>query len=113
VECIPPVSITLSETLLDAPCCVRLRLRWKLEPMDFVSFLRLDASFDLKGAAALRRRHWTERVNGHCTRMIAALEAVLAAQAQEEGKGTSGQSHGRSAIMTTKVSSVSGRPTFR
>ncbi|HEX5421618.1 MAG TPA: hypothetical protein VFY39_16625 [Gammaproteobacteria bacterium] len=113
VECIPPVSITLAETLLDAPCCVRLRLRWRLEPMEFVSFLRLDASFDLRGAAALRRRHWNERIDGHCTRTIAALEAVLAARAQEEDKGTSGQSQGRSAIKTAKVSSVSGRPTFR
>ena len=35
----------------------------------------LDARYSLNGAAALRRRHWYERIHGHCVRMLSALEA--------------------------------------
>ena len=34
VECLRPVILTLHESLLDPPCRVRLRLRWRLEPID-------------------------------------------------------------------------------
>lgn len=111
IECVAPVSITLHETLLDPPCCVRLRLRWRTEPIDDGSFLRLDASFDLNGAAALRRRHWNGRIHGHCERMLAALQARLAGDAQDSS--VSGQKTGSSSITETKVTSDSGSPTLR
>ena len=69
-----PVSITLQEMLLDPPCCVQLRLHWRLEPLDEGSCVFLDARYLLNGAATLRRRHWQERIEGHCTRMLSALE---------------------------------------
>jgi hypothetical protein len=69
-----PVSITLQEMLLDPPCCVQLRLHWRLEPIENGSCVLLDARYLLNGAATLRRRHWHERINGHCTRMLSALE---------------------------------------
>ncbi|HET8698612.1 MAG TPA: hypothetical protein VFO94_14050, partial [Gammaproteobacteria bacterium] len=34
LECLRPVSLTLQETLLDPPCCVRLRLHWRIEPLE-------------------------------------------------------------------------------
>src|SRR5690606_18157621 len=34
VEVLRPVGLTLQESLLDPPCCVRLRLRWRLEPLE-------------------------------------------------------------------------------
>lgn len=77
-----PVSITLQETLLDPPCCVSLRLHWRLEPTDDGACVLLDARYSLNGAAALRRRHWHERIHGHCARMLGALEARLR-EAQE------------------------------
>jgi hypothetical protein len=69
-----PVSITLQEMLLDPPCCVQLRLHWRLEPIEDGSCVFLDARFLLNGAATLRRRHWQARISGHCTRMLGALE---------------------------------------
>jgi hypothetical protein len=33
----------------------------------------LDARYSLNGAASLRRRHWHERIHGHCARMVAAV----------------------------------------
>jgi hypothetical protein len=82
LACLKPVSITLEETLLDPPCCVKLRLHWRLEPKDAGACVLLDARYSLNGAAALRRRHWYERIHGHCARMLGALEARVA-QAEE------------------------------
>jgi hypothetical protein len=82
LACLRPVSITLQETLLDPPCCVQLRLHWRIEPKDDGACVLLDARYSLNGAAAFRRRHWYERIHGHCVRMLAALETRIA-QAQE------------------------------
>ena len=82
LACLRPVSITLEETLLDPPCCVKLRLHWRLEPKDDGACVLLDARYSLNGAAAFRRRHWYERIHGHCARMLGALEARVA-QAEE------------------------------
>jgi hypothetical protein len=78
-ECLRPVSVTLEETLLDPPCCVKLRLHFRLEPLDAGSLLLLDVRYTLNGAATLRRRHWNERIHAHCARMIAAAESRIAA----------------------------------
>lgn len=72
-----PVSITLQETLLDPPCCVQLRLHWRLEPTDLGACVLLDARYSLNGAATLRRRHWDERIHGHCARMLGALNSSV------------------------------------
>lgn len=114
LECIRPVSMTLHETLLDPPCCVKLRLRWRLEPLETGSHLRLDASFDLNGAATLRRRHWNSRISGHCGRMIGALVAWLDEHARDDAQdnGVSGQRTGSSSMTDTKISADSGKPTF-
>ena len=82
LACLKPVSITLEETLLDPPCCVQLRLHWRIEPKEDGACVLLDARYSLNGAAAFRRRHWYERINGHCVRMLAALQSRIA-QAQE------------------------------
>jgi hypothetical protein len=74
LECLRPVSLKLQETLLDPPCCVRLRLYWRVEPLETGSQVLLDARYSLNGAAMLRRRHWGRRIDGHCSRMLAALE---------------------------------------
>lgn len=78
LACLRPVSITLQEMLLDPPCCVRLRLHWRLEPTDAGACVLLDARYSLNGAAALRRRHWYERIHSHCARMLGALELRVA-----------------------------------
>ena len=82
LACLRPVSMTLQETLLDPPCCVTLRLHWRLEPTDDGACVLLDARYSLNGAATLRSRHWYERISSHCDRMLTALEARVA-QAQE------------------------------
>lgn len=73
LACARPVSMTLQERLLDPPCCVELRLHWRLEPTESGACVLLDARYSLNGAATLRRKHWDERIRGHCVRMIGAL----------------------------------------
>jgi hypothetical protein len=82
LACLKPVSITLQETLLDPPCCVSLRLHWRIEPTEEGACVLLDARYSLNGAAALRSRHWYERIHAHCSRMLGALETRIA-QAEE------------------------------
>lgn len=77
LECLRPVSITLQETLFDPPCCVKLRLHWRLEPLESRSFVLLDARYTLNGAASLRRRHWSERIDAHCRRMLGSVQGRL------------------------------------
>jgi hypothetical protein len=77
LACLRPVSITLQETLLDPPCCVRLRLHWRLEPTERGACVLLDARYSLNGAATFRRRHWDERIRGHCSRMLDALNSSV------------------------------------
>ena len=79
VECLKPVRLALEETLLDRPCRVKLRLRWRLEPLEEGSCVLLEAKYSLNGAALLRRRHWHERIHGHCARMLGALVPQIAA----------------------------------
>jgi len=79
LECLRPVKLTLEETLLDRPCRVQLRLKWRLEPLETTSCVLLEASYTLNGAASLRRRHWDERIHGHCSRMLGLLRPQLAA----------------------------------
>lgn len=83
LECLRPVSITLQETLLDPPCCVKLRLHWRLEPLEQGAHLLLDVRYALNGAATIRRRHWRERIHGHCARMLAGVGSRLVELATE------------------------------
>ena len=78
LACLKPVSMTLKETLLDPPCCVELRLHWRLEPTEAGACVVLDARYSLNGAAVLRRRHWYDRIHSHCARMQGALATCLA-----------------------------------
>jgi hypothetical protein len=73
------VKLTLEETLLDRPCRVQLRLKWRLEPLESTSCVLLEATYTLNGAASLRRRHWDERIRGHCNRMLGAIRPQIAA----------------------------------
>jgi hypothetical protein len=79
LECLRPVSLTLQETLFDPPCCVKLRLHWRLEPLEAGACVLLDARYSLNGAAVLRRKHWHGRIHGHCSRMLGALRPQIAA----------------------------------
>src|SRR5262245_57856492 len=47
LECLRPVKLTLEETLLDRPCRVQLRLKWRLEPLETSSCVLLEASYTL------------------------------------------------------------------
>ena len=54
LECLRPVSMTLQETLFDPPCCVNLRLHWRLEPLELgrVRAARRSLYAERRGCAA-------------------------------------------------------------
>jgi hypothetical protein len=116
LECLRPVSVTLYETLFDRPCRVRLKLRWRLEPGDADSLLRLEARYDLNGAATLRHRHWRRQIAAHCERMLGFVTREVE-RGRRQGAGATagamGQSQGKSSIVVTKTTAVSGKPSFR
>ena len=88
LECLRPVKLTLEETLFDRPCRVKLRLQWRLEPLESGSCVLLEAKYSLNGAATLRRGHWRERIAGHCERMLGSLapQIVAARRAAERAR---------------------------
>lgn len=114
VECLRPVLLTLYESLTDPPCRVRLRLRWRLEPLDAGTSVLLDARYELNGPAYLNRRHWREQIHGHCGRLLMAVQARLAdAQISQGVAADSGQKIGSSTMTVTNTTTVNGKPSFK
>ena len=112
VECSQPVRLTLYETLFDPPCRVRLRLRWRLEPSDRVTALRLDTAYELNRPASLNRKRWREQLDAHCVRLHVATAAVVG-DAVSQPNGVSGHSSGNSSMTVAKTTKVSGSPIFK
>ena len=110
VECLPPVALTLRESIADAPCKVRLKLRWRLEPFDPGCLVRLDSAFRLNGAATLNRHHWRSQIDKHCVGLMRAVAAELVRQGEA---AVSGQTSGRSSMTVTKTTTVNGSPSLR
>jgi len=113
VECLRPVVVTLYESLFDPPCRVRLRLRWRLEPLEAGSLVLLDASYELNGPAYFNRRHWRSEIHAHCGKLLKALAARLTDGSQPAYGVDSGQKIGSSNITATNTTAVNGSPTFK
>jgi len=112
VECLPPVALTLYESIVDPPCRVRLRLRWRLEPCEPGCLILLDAGYQLNGAAYLNRRHWRVQIARHCANLLCALGEGLEARS-DQGRGASGQKTGSSTMTVTKTTTVNGSPSLK
>jgi hypothetical protein len=113
VEYLRPVVLTLNETLIDAPCRVRLRLRWRLEPFEGGAAIRLDVRYELNGPAYWSKRRWREQIRSHCVRTLARIDTKLKAAPEFQGKASSGQRKGNSSMTVTNTTIVNGRPTLR
>ncbi len=114
VECSTPVLLTLYESLIDAPCRVRLRLRCRLEPLDSGTSVLLDARYELNGPAYLNRRRWREQIHGHCCRLLTAIRARLDETDVDQGAvADSGQNIGSNIMTVTNTTSVNGKPSFK
>ncbi len=90
LECLRPVTLTLEETLLDRPCRVKLRLKWRLEPLETTSCVLLEAKLHLErrrvaAAPALGRAH--PRPLHADARRAASTDCGRAARAQPSAAG--------------------------
>ena len=112
VECLYPVLLTLQEILFDPPCRVRVRLRWRFEPTDAATALRLDTSCELNRPASLNRKRWQAEIDAHCARLHVATAAALD-DAAAQGVGDSGQRIGNSTMTVTNATRVNGTPSFK
>lgn len=70
VDVVRPCGLTLEEVLHDAPCRVRLMLRWRIEPLREACLVRLDVRYGLNHAASLRFGHWDQRLRLHFARQL-------------------------------------------
>ncbi len=113
VECLRPVVLTLYESLLDPPCRVRLRLGWRLEPLDEDALVLLEASYELNGPAYLNRRHWDREIRSHCRKLLKALIVRMEDMREERYTDVSGQKRGSSNMTATNTTAVNGNPTFK
>ena len=113
VECLRPVLVTLYESLFDAPCRARLRMRWRLEPLDAESRVLLNVSYELNSPAYLTRRHWAREIDAHCSKLMKALEIRLSEEFAAAYEPDNGQSIGSSTITETKTTAVKGNPSFK
>lgn len=112
VECRQPVLLTLYETLYDPPCRVHLRLRWRLEPSELATALRLDTSYELNRPASLNRKRWREEIDAHCLRLHRATAVVLS-ETIAQGEGVNGQRIGNNTMTVTNTTRVRGKPSFK
>ena len=112
VECLPPVALTLYESIVDPPCHVRMRLRWRLEPSDAGCLVLLEVGYQLNGPAYLNRRHWRAQISSHCVNLLRAVGAGLDAQG-DQGTAVSGQNTGSNSMTVTKTTTVNGSPSFK
>lgn len=77
VEVIRPVGLSVREVLHDPPCRVGLRIRWRIEPLQEMTLVRLQLRYRLNHAAFVRRRHWDSRLDAHFRRQFAFIALHL------------------------------------
>lgn len=110
-ECIRPVALTLAESLLDPPCHVQLRLRYRLEPAENGTLLQLDVGQAMNAAATMRKRYWVAEIGRECAELLSKLaHATLASQGTA---GCKGQKMGSSSMTVANTTNVSGRPSLK
>ena len=115
LECLRPVSLILQETLYQSASRVRLRLRWRVEPIEAGTLLRCDLKAALNGAAVMKRRRWEQELHNECEHLLRSVSQYLQARRSDQGAapGAMGHSTGNKSIVATKITSVSGKPIFR
>ena len=114
VECLRPVSIVVLETLQKPPSCVRVRQRWRVQPLVADTRLSCDLSASLNRIANLHRSHWEARFMREVGRLLDDVRSDLdAIRAQGATSGAFGHSTGRASIVRTNKRIVNGKPTLR
>jgi hypothetical protein len=114
IECLRPVSLIVSESLHRSPSHVQLRMKWRIEPLSSGTLLVHDVKATLNRAAALKRRNWERKLQSDGARLFAQIADRLQACETDHPPATViGQSIGSKNIVSTKITSVSGKPILR
>ena len=115
LECLRPVSLIVQETLYRGPSRVAIRYKWRVEPIDGGALLECEIRALLNRAANLHRRNWEQKIARDCSRQFAAVGQRLEAAQGRQGSENEvmGQNTGSNSIVSTKISAVNGKPSFR
>jgi hypothetical protein len=115
LECLRPVSIVLQESLTLARSGAACRQRWRVEPFADATRVCCELRANLSRIARLQKRAWHDRLTGRCERALADIRETLARAPAVAAlhNGAIGQSIGNVSIVSTKMMTVSGKPTFR
>ena len=95
VECLRPVSIVLLETLQRPPSSVRVRQRWRVQPLPSDTRLTCDLRASLNRIANLQRRRWMTRFDAEVRRVIAAVRDDLGHETRSKSAAGDGPSNAR------------------
>ena len=112
IECLRPVSIVILETLQRSPSFVRVRQRWRVQPLARDTRLSCDLKAELNRIAHLHRRNWETRFEREITKLLAAVRDEFA-QAHGVASGSVGQRIGNASIVKTNSRIVNGKPILR
>jgi hypothetical protein len=115
IECLRPVSLILVETYFQGRYKRRVRLRFRVQPVGEQTRLLLDAAIEFNAAALVRKRRSLRRVSRECEALLQSMQAKIVASRDCQGgkTGVAGHNKGKSNIVTTKITTVNGRPVLR
>lgn len=115
LECLRPVSVVLQESLTRARSGADCRQRWRVEPLTDATRVCCELRASLSRIARLQKRAWQGRLSARCERALVDMRETLARApvAPLHHNGVMGQSIGNVSIVSTKMTMVSGKPTFR
>lgn len=77
IECLRPVSIVILETLQRPPSFVRVRHRWRVQPLPSDTRLSCDLEASLNRIANLHRRNWEARLDRDMCRLLGSVREEL------------------------------------
>jgi hypothetical protein len=113
VECLRPVSLILNESLERAPSLVEVRWKWRIEPVSKCTLLTQEVRAELNRAASFKRRNWERKLESDGRQLFLQLGARLSSAQCQPAAGKTGQTTGNNSIVSAKITSVRGKPSFR
>lgn len=112
LECLRPVSIVFAESYRGPAGSISARQRWRVMPLDSATRLSGELRIETNRFARLQLRFWSAHFKSRARRTCARVAASLDASGPPHNDSI-GHSNGSVSIVSTKTTSVKGRPTFR
>jgi uncharacterized protein YndB with AHSA1/START domain len=115
LECLRPVSIVLHESLHRARSGADCRQRWRIEPLESSTRVSCEVRANLSRIAALQKRQWHARLAEQNRRVCEDIRSELGSEPGmlRPQSGAIGQRIGSMSMVSTKITTVNGKPILR